>query len=259
MDYYSTQKKPLRLITIPVSHYCEKARWALTKLKINFVEEAHTPPFHTFATNRVGGKLTPVLVTENGVFTDSTDILQYLDSIVSENVKLYPTNPELRKQAEELEELFDSQLGPATRRWGYSYATNDYKIMQRVWTKGIPFIERFVFPIVFYRMRSVVSKRFNITPENVASDYRTINNIFQQVRALLADGRPYLMGDNFSVADLTFAALAAPVIQPPEHPIKPFPLEKLSPQLASEISQFRSTPAGDFVLRLYRDERNCST
>jgi glutathione S-transferase len=256
MNHSSTQKKPFRLITIPASHYCEKARWALTKLKINFVEEAHTPPFHQFVTSRVGGKSTPVLVTENGPFTDSTDILQYLDSIVPENTKLYPTNPELRKQVEELEELFDSQLGPATRRWGYSYASNDYKTMQRIWTKGIPFIERALFPIVFAQMRSAVPRIFDITPENVALDKQTINNIFQKVSTLLADGRPYLMGDNFSAADLTFAALAAPTIQPPEHPIKPRFLEELSPQLASEINEFRSTPTGNFVLRLYRDERN---
>jgi glutathione S-transferase len=138
MNYYLTQKKPFRLITIPVSHYCEKVRWALTRLKINFVEESHTPPLHKFFTSRVGGKSVPVLVTENATFTDSTDILQYLDSIVPENIKLYPTNPGLRKQVEELEELFDLQLGPATRRWGYSHIANDYKAMQRNWTKGIP-------------------------------------------------------------------------------------------------------------------------
>jgi glutathione S-transferase len=46
MKNLSTQQKQLRLITIPVSHYCEKARWALTKLKLPYVEEAHMPPFH---------------------------------------------------------------------------------------------------------------------------------------------------------------------------------------------------------------------
>ena len=39
-----------RLITIPVSHYCEKTRWALKRLQIPFVEERHMPPFHRFAT-----------------------------------------------------------------------------------------------------------------------------------------------------------------------------------------------------------------
>jgi glutathione S-transferase len=34
---------PARLITIAVSHYCEKTRWALTRLQIPFVEERHMP------------------------------------------------------------------------------------------------------------------------------------------------------------------------------------------------------------------------
>ncbi len=35
---FNSQEKPLRLITIPISHYCEKARWALTKLKLPYIE-----------------------------------------------------------------------------------------------------------------------------------------------------------------------------------------------------------------------------
>ena len=31
----------LRLITIPISHYCEKARWALDRAALAFREERH--------------------------------------------------------------------------------------------------------------------------------------------------------------------------------------------------------------------------
>jgi glutathione S-transferase len=99
------QKKPLRLITIPISHYCEKARWALTRLQIPYLEKPHMPPFHLLATGRVGGKLTPVLIAESGVFTDSTAILQYLNEIAPTNAKLYPGDAKLRQQVEELEDL----------------------------------------------------------------------------------------------------------------------------------------------------------
>ena len=43
---------PVRLITIPVSHYCEKTRWALNRANILFIEESHMPPFHRFATQK---------------------------------------------------------------------------------------------------------------------------------------------------------------------------------------------------------------
>ena len=37
---------PYRLMTIGPSHYCEKARWALDYLGIDYVEEKHPPMIH---------------------------------------------------------------------------------------------------------------------------------------------------------------------------------------------------------------------
>lgn len=98
----SCPETPVRLIVIPVSHYCEKARWALTRVQIPFVEERHMPPFHRLATGRckqpnlvvteterrmspfnrfisrrVGGQSVPVLVTQTSVITSSEEILRY--------------------------------------------------------------------------------------------------------------------------------------------------------------------------------------
>lgn len=250
------QQKPFRLITIPVSHYCEKVRWALTKLKVPYVEEAHTPLFHRFATNRVGGKSTPVLVTDDGVFTDSTDILQYLDKLVPDKAKIYPSDPELCRQVEELEDLFDKQLGPATRCWGYFYVIDNYKYIQSRWTPNVPFLEKALFPVVYPFMRQLVRKAYNVNAESSAQAYEQIQSIFEKVNELLADGRTYLVGDSLSAADITFAALAVPVISPPEHPIQSSFLQNLPSEMTSKINDFRETPAGAFVLRLYRDRNS---
>ncbi len=247
--------KPFCLITIPISHYCEKARWALDKLKVTYVEERHTPPFHLLATSRFGGKTTPVLVTETGIFIDSTDILRYLDSIVPSDAKLYPTDLNQCQKVEKLENLFNSQLGPATRSWSYFHIMNDYKIMQSRWCYGVPFFERALFPILFPVTRSFAQRKLNINPESAAQAYDKIQSIFEQVNKLLSDGRTYLVGDKFSAADLTFATLAAPAVQPSEYPMRSISYQDLPRKLVSEINAFRKTPAGDFVLRLYR-ERN---
>ena len=53
-----------RLITIPMSHYCEKARWALDRLGLRYVEERHLQVFHyprTYWFSR--GPTVPVLIT----------------------------------------------------------------------------------------------------------------------------------------------------------------------------------------------------
>ncbi|MEO0685263.1 MAG: glutathione S-transferase N-terminal domain-containing protein, partial [Cyanobacteria bacterium J06649_11] len=64
-----------------ISHYCEKARWAMDYLEIDYLEEDHAPPFHKQYTSQHGGSSVPVLVTEKEAFTDSKDILHYLDRI----------------------------------------------------------------------------------------------------------------------------------------------------------------------------------
>src|SRR5262245_34510954 len=112
-----------RLITIGPSHYCEKARWALERYRIPFNEEAHPPVLHAFASLRNGGKRsTPVLITDTGVYNDSTDILELVDRHASG--ALFGSGAE-RRETSELEDLFDEDFGPHTRRLIYFYMIDD--------------------------------------------------------------------------------------------------------------------------------------
>jgi glutathione S-transferase len=242
-----------RLITIPVSHYSEKARWALDYLQIPFQELAHMPPFHRGATKKHGGTTVPILLTDTIAINDSTDILRYLDTLYPG--KLYPVEPELQALATELETLFNQTLGVYTRRWGYSHALTSELIYPR-WTLGVPFWEKLLFPMIFPKIQSIVRSGLNITTTSAVESYLEIETVFDRVTQILADGRKYLLGDNFSAIDLTFAALAAPTIQPPEHHISPSPLELLPTQMQTDIRNFQATPAGEFGLRLYRENRH---
>ncbi|MEO6575733.1 MAG: glutathione S-transferase N-terminal domain-containing protein, partial [Polyangiaceae bacterium] len=53
-----------RLVTIPFSHYCEKARWAADHLRAPYVEEAYIPGGHLRAVSKEGGRTVPILVTD---------------------------------------------------------------------------------------------------------------------------------------------------------------------------------------------------
>lgn len=248
-------QKPFRLITIPVSHYCEKVRWALDYLKLPYVEEPHMPPFHRFATTKFGGKTVPVLVTNDGKFTDSTDILKYLDSIVANDAKIYSINPEQRQQIEELEEFFDDELATAIRQWGYFNAIDRKDIIQQKWCQGVPFLEKLLFPVVYPPMRSVVKKKYHANAESAAQAYEKIKSIFAKVNSLLADGSNYLVKDKISAADISFASLAAPILQPPQHPNNTSSSQQLPAKMLAEIKEIQETAAGDFALNLYRNWR----
>ncbi len=245
-----------RLITIPISHYSEKARWALDYLQISFSEVAHMPPFHRGATKKYGGTSVPVLVTDTKVICDSTAILRYLDTL--QPGSLYPTEPAVQALIPELETLFNQVLGVNTRRWGYSSILTPALIYPK-WTQGVPIWEKWLFPIVFPKVKEIVLKSIDITDTSAIESYREIERVFDRVNEILADGRQYLLGDRFSAIDLTFAALAAPILQPPEHHISPSPLDALPTQMQADICACQATSAGEFGVRMYRQHRRLTS
>jgi glutathione S-transferase len=252
----------------------------MTRLRIPFVEERHMPPFHRFATRQigkrsssgsvpaternmspinqfvvqqVGGQTVPVLITETAVLKSSDEILSYIDAISPNELKLYPINPEHRKQVGELVDVFDSVLAPAVRLWAYSYIVGQAHLLQPLWCQGVPWFERLLFPVVFPWMRATVFQMYSISDASVIAAYESIRQIFETVGSLLADGRIYLVGDQFSAADLAFATLAAAVVLPPEYGVKLPELGQLPDPMANRIQQFRETLGGKFVLRLYQE------
>lgn len=242
-----------RLITLGASHYCEKARWALERSRIPFVEEPHAPLFHRLATYRGGGQRTvPVLVTDSDVYPDSSDILELCDRHSSG--ALFGSG-EQRRLSRELEEHFDEKLGPETRRLAYYHLLDQTKLLVGVFAPGMSKPELAAFRAALPGVRALMKKSMKIDSAGAARSRERILQVFREVAERLSDGRPFLTGDRFTGADLTFAALAAPIVLPREYgwPVPPY--EILDAPLKSELRHFRDTRAGQFALRLYAEER----
>ena len=91
-------KTPL-LVTIPLSHFCERARWALDYTGLPYTEQRHAPGFHALAVRRAGGqRITPILAIDAGVIGDSTDVLLWADARAAQGRALYPQEPALREE-----------------------------------------------------------------------------------------------------------------------------------------------------------------
>ena len=99
-----------------------------------------------------------------------------------------------------------------------------------------------------------------VTRTRAARAFARTQETFGRVDALLADGRRYLLGESLTCADITFASLAALAVLPPQYAGRslagrPLSLEDLDPEWRALVEGFRARPAGQFVLRLYREER----
>ncbi len=242
-----------RLITIPFSHYCEKARWAMDLCGIAYDEDGHLPLFHYLPTRRVGaGRTVPVVIGEDGsVFKDSTDIITWADA--QRPGTLLPDGAE-RAEALALEDELDRQLGPATRRWAY-YQLLPRKDLDHVITRGVPRWEALALRATRPIAISVLRRGLKIDAAGVERSRDKIEITLASIAERLRDGRPYLVGDRFTVADLTFAALASPILVPREHPFGLPQPEAFPPPPRAQIQAWRASVAGQHALRLYAAHR----
>jgi glutathione S-transferase len=150
------------LITVPLSHYCEKVRWALDRVALPYREEPHAPLLHRLATIRNGGGTVPVLVHGSTRFLDSTDIVAHADEVFGGN-ELYPRDAALRRDVVALEERFDTELGPHTRRWAYGQLLPHPRLLNSLWSRGVPRVEALLLWTIAPVVRRLVRAAYKIT------------------------------------------------------------------------------------------------
>jgi glutathione S-transferase len=242
-----------RLITIPISHYCEKARWALDRSKIPYREIRHLQLFHYLPAWLAGkGHTVPVLALGDGrAISDSTGILRWVDDQAPGS--LYPRAELDRAEVLRLEDRFDEELGPATRRFVYFHILDRKEILHYNGA-GTPRFEQAALAIAFPLAARYIRRRLNVERDVILRDLDGIRRVFDEIGGRV-EGRRYLVGDRFTAADLTFASMASPMLVPAEYG-SPLPrLDELPPALREVVEELRVHPAGVYALRLFREER----
>ncbi|KAG6542649.1 hypothetical protein Mapa_015980 [Marchantia paleacea] len=258
---HSSSGSMLHLISIGASHYCEKARWALDRAAVVYRESKHVVLLHMFFTRGLGaGTSCPKLVmgrhSEQVVLQESPDILRFAEkNIKREEDRLYPSDPEMLRAVQAWETKFGKKLGPHVRRWVYCYLIFD-KCSYRMLTQGTPLWERIVawFFMPFLR-RVVYGALYCNKPDAKENSLKVIQELYQEVEEALSDGRPYLCGNRFTAADLTFAALSGPIICPPKYGAWAPAFEEIPAEMAQIQLALRKSPAGQHVINVYEKQR----
>jgi glutathione S-transferase len=245
------------LYHIEVSHYNEKVRWALDHKGIPHVRKAPPPLLHMAWALWLTGRATfPVLRLDGVRVGDSTRIIETLEREHPEP-PLYPPDAAGRRRALALEEHFDEQLGPYVRRWLFHEG-----LVGLPWgdfvegalgsaPRAVKTTMRATAPVG----RRMLRLRYGIgdEPARVARD-KTAAALDRIEAELQPSG--YLVGDRFSVADLTAAALLFQLVRPPEAPYL------LPPPLAPAVERFRAEASGrrafEWVKQMYRRHRGRS-
>jgi glutathione S-transferase len=242
-----------RLLTIPISHYCEKARWALERASIDYVEEPHVQLVHRLAAMRTRtGRKVPVLITSEGALAESAAIVRWADLRLPKERRL--VWPEAEAEIGGLERDFDDVLGVEGRRWMYS-SLLDTDVPFRFGNETLPGWERRMLPLGRPVFRVYAARYLDAAPAEAAAALASVERSFDAVEERIADGRRYLVGDRFSAADLAFAALSAAVLMPERYGVRLPQPEDLPPDVGATVLRLRDRSAGRFALSLVERER----
>lgn len=257
------------LVTIPYSHYCELARWALEHSNTEFKEIKYAPGYHTkrvghLRKNRANRSGTSFVGQESGVHSgrrkyavplvcmpdgeilrDSWEILDHAWA---------PAEPQWRNR-------FDQELGICVRQIIYhSILTPKGNHLLEQMLQDASLVERGLWMLLKRKIRVNMRQLMAITPENVAEAQKRVVKLFEDVSQTLEERGGTIASDQgFGPTELAFSALSAACLLPTNYSNGAAtlpPLEQFPQSFIDFATQCRETPAGQFAMECYKNQRD---
>lgn len=225
----------LKLHQFPVSHFCEKARWALEIKELPYRKVNLLPGPHIKKAKKMAARSSLPILEHDGVFIqESSEIITYLDDNFSRRA-LTPEDTKEKELAVAWESFADRELGPAVRVLNYNTLLEHPDLLIPLLADNGPWYGKWVLKPAYPKIAESMREMLKITPESVKEAENTISTGLDNLNQTLGD-QEFLVGDTFTRADLSVAALLAPLIKPDSYGVD-WP-EKMPEPLAGQIANF---------------------
>ena len=232
------------------SHFNDKARWALSYKGIEHDKVTYLPGPHFRPIRKLTGQTqTPVLGIGNDVVHGSTEILERLE-VAFPDPALYPA-----EHADDIRHFvarFDDQVGPAARTVLFSVMLEHGSYLTGMFSTGKGRLKRALYRATFPLVKGLMAKANGVEASNIEASFRVTRRALDEIAAATA-ASGYVVGARFTAADLTAAALLAPLANP-THPDmrRPAPMPSA---MRSLLDEFRGHPAIAWVNEMYARHR----
>ena len=244
------------LYVFAISHYCEKARWALDFLGIPYSLKFVAPGEHGKIARQLGAPATsvPYLHVDGRVIQGSADIVEWANGESADPARnLIPDDDNLEAWRE-IEGRIDGIAGVHIRRFYYSEALVEHpETVRPIFTRDLPLAKKLLISLAWSKICAIMINKMDLGPEQGLESREIVLRELDWVDDLLADGRKYLLGDSFSRADIAVASLLAPIVLPPEHPT--YARMTHPPRLASDVAAWSQRPSLKWVRDIYSKHR----
>ena len=241
------------LYTFAMSHYSEKIRWLLDHEGIPYTEVCMTPVFHMAPALRKGGRgqtTLPVLETPSATIQDSPRIIDWL---ADHHQPLRSLPQAQAAQIREVERRFNA-MGKDVARFLYHqiFGKADDMVIQ-LWIEYATPAQARTIRLAYPLIRWGFKRKLKIHGAHIQRAEQRIAATLDWLDERLADGRTHLCGHTLTVADITAAALLAPLACPDQHPVYGVPVFQQTTREA--LARWHDRPALQWVRRVYAESR----
>lgn len=242
------------LYVFNISHYCEKARWALDYFGIAHEVRHVMPGAHRAIAKKRGAKrgTVPFFQTDEGVIAGSSAIIDWSElHNAGKRPSLSGADPDAVRA---IEKRLDDVVGIHVRRFYYSDALiNAPASVRPIFSNGLPMWQQAAVTLGWSRIVPLMIKGMDLGPAQGLQSRAVVEAELDWLDGLLADGRPYLHGNQWTRADLTAAALLGPLATPKEHHLT----EKIfvPNNVRNAMKDWEARPALQFVGCMYSTHR----
>jgi glutathione S-transferase len=243
------------LLHFRVSHYNEKVRWALDYKQWPHRRRTLVPAFHIPTARRATGQnKVPVLELDGQFLADSSRIIAELE-LRRPDPPLFPSEATERARALEIAEFYDNQVAPDLRRLFWSTYFPHPIAAARLATDGFGALTRTVWLCMFPLLRVAMRANMGASRKRVQEAHERLAGYFDRLESEI---RPsgYLVGDAFSIADLTAAAVMTAIVRPPQFSY-PLP-EPRPPEFVALRASVEQRAGFRWVLDIYERHRGRS-
>src|SRR3954471_14082461 len=181
---------------LEISHYNEKARWALDYKGVAHVRRAVTPGLQELTARRLrAGRTVPILEMNGRAIGDSTRIIEKIERRWPEPL-LYPADIKDRSRALDLEAYFDEDCGPDARRVLFNDNLAEPETFLAMFYGADRPRVGLLEPLTPLLLQ-VVKWRFQIRPETVEESREKVRAAFDMIETE-AGPSGYLVGESFT-------------------------------------------------------------
>lgn len=202
------------LYTFAVSHFSEKARWALDFTGIDYKEELLAPGPHIITIRPKAEKSSvPVLESIGGVCQGSGLIIDYAERMSAQG--RLQINGEVDDKLSEAR--LDRNLGRSLQTLAYSILLKHSDVVQKLFTYRQPFWYGLMLKGGFFVIEQSLQNMYSINPQGVKQAEKRFNETIDLLDEIY-EKTHFIDNHRFCRLDLTVASLLSPLVMPPEHP-----------------------------------------